>query len=158
MRSTGACQSATREFFFYARGYDEAFVHWGSEDTDMRDRALGYGLELRWISDQTEMFHQWHPTSRYSRLLQNRKNALRYFGRVTGNTDAVDRRMLSIDVWSNDVRRLDIASAGPSASCPSGCQSPPRQEISGSRRPRNSARRLDRSRQRTGRRRDPCCR
>ena len=76
---TGACQSATREFFFHARGYDEAFVHWGSEDTDMRDRATAYGLELRWISEQTEMFHQWHPTSRYSRLLQNRKNALRYW-------------------------------------------------------------------------------
>ncbi|NVB36245.1 glycosyltransferase family 2 protein [Pseudenhygromyxa sp. WMMC2535] len=76
---TGACQSATREFFFHARGYDEAFVHWGSEDTDMRDRALAYGLELEWISDRTEMFHQWHPTSRYSRLIQNRKNAIRYF-------------------------------------------------------------------------------
>ncbi len=76
---TGACQSATREFFFHARGYDESFVHWGSEDTDMRDRALAYGLEMVWVSDETEMFHQWHPTSRYSRLLQNRKNAIRYF-------------------------------------------------------------------------------
>lgn len=76
---TGACQSATREFFFHSRGYDETFVHWGSEDTDMRDRALRHGLEMVWISDQTEMFHQWHPTSRYSRLLQNRKNAIRYW-------------------------------------------------------------------------------
>nr|WP_255216812.1 galactosyltransferase-related protein [Pseudenhygromyxa sp. WMMC2535] len=80
---TGACQSATREFFFHARGYDEAFVHWGSEDTDMRDRALAYGLELEWISDRTEMFHQWHPTSRYSRLIQNRKNASVTFSRGT---------------------------------------------------------------------------
>ncbi len=76
---TGACQSASREFFFHARGYDERYVHWGSEDSDMRDRALKYGLELVWISDKTEMLHQWHPTSRYSRLLQNRKNALRYW-------------------------------------------------------------------------------
>lgn len=76
---TGACQSATRAFFFHARGYDERYVHWGSEDSDMRDRALAYGLEMVWISDRTEMLHQWHPTSRYSRLVQNRKNALRYW-------------------------------------------------------------------------------
>ena len=44
----------------------------------MRDRALKYGLSQEWISEQTQMLHQWHPTSRYSRLLQNRKNALRY--------------------------------------------------------------------------------
>ncbi len=76
---TGACQSASREFFFHARGYDERYVHWGSEDSDMRDRALAHGLELVWITDQTEMLHQWHPTSRYSRLITNRKNALRYW-------------------------------------------------------------------------------
>lgn len=76
---TGACQSASREFFFHARGYDESYVHWGSEDSDMRDRALKYGLSQEWISEQTQMLHQWHPTSRYSRLLQNRKNALRYW-------------------------------------------------------------------------------
>ncbi|EDM80175.1 putative glycosyltransferase [Plesiocystis pacifica SIR-1] len=87
---TGACQSATREFFFHSRGYDENFVHWGSEDTDMRDRALRYGLEAVWISEQTEMFHQWHPTSRYSRLLQNRKNAIRYWftrGQIVKNLE-----------------------------------------------------------------------
>jgi glycosyltransferase involved in cell wall biosynthesis len=76
---TGACQSASREFFFYSRGYDERYVHWGSEDSDMRDRALAHGLSMQWISEQTEMLHQWHSTSRYSRLLQNRKNALRYW-------------------------------------------------------------------------------
>jgi hypothetical protein len=76
---TGACQSANREFFFAARGYDESFVHWGSEDTDMRDRALASGLEMVSVSDQTAMLHQWHPTSRYSRLLQNRKNAIHLF-------------------------------------------------------------------------------
>ena len=76
---TGACQSASRAFFFHARGYDEQFVFWGSEDTDMRDRARAYGLEMVWISDRTAMLHQWHPTSRYSKLLQTRKNALRYW-------------------------------------------------------------------------------
>lgn len=76
---TGACQSASRAFFFHARGYDERYVHWGSEDSDMRDRALAYGLEMVWITDRTEMLHQWHPTSRYTRLIQNRKNALRYW-------------------------------------------------------------------------------
>lgn len=85
---TGACQSATRAFFNFARGYDERFVHWGSEDTDMRDRALKYGLQLTWISDKTSMCHQWHPSSRHKRLIQNRKNALIHFfsrGQVVKN-------------------------------------------------------------------------
>ena len=76
---TGACQSAKREFFFHARGYDEKFVHWGSEDTDMRDRAIEAGHEMVYISDETAMLHQWHPTSRFSRLIQNRKNAIRWY-------------------------------------------------------------------------------
>ena len=85
---TGACQSASREFFFRVRGYDERYVHWGSEDSDLRDRACAFGLEPVWISHRTSMLHQWHPTRRYTRLLQNRKNALRHFltrGRIVRN-------------------------------------------------------------------------
>jgi glycosyltransferase involved in cell wall biosynthesis len=92
---TGACQSAEREFFFTARGYDEKFIHWGSEDTDMRDRAIASGLEMVYISDHTAMLHQWHPTSRFSRLIQNRKNAIRwYFTRkqVVKNLDGWGRQ------------------------------------------------------------------
>lgn len=76
---TGACQSASKDFFFHVRGYDERYVHWGNEDSDMRDRAIAHGLELVWISEQTSMLHQWHKSSRFTRLVQNRKNSIRYF-------------------------------------------------------------------------------
>ena len=36
---TGACQIARRDFFVRARGYDEKFTFWGSEDRDMLARA-----------------------------------------------------------------------------------------------------------------------
>jgi molybdopterin/thiamine biosynthesis adenylyltransferase len=37
---------------------------------------------------------------------------------LTGNLDALDRRMLSIDLWSNEFRQLDVTGAGEDASCP----------------------------------------
>jgi len=57
---TGACQSALRSFFEWVRGYDEKYLFWGKEDTDMLVRAMHYGLDLIWIDGQTGMLHQWH--------------------------------------------------------------------------------------------------
>lgn len=57
---TGACQAASREFYFRVRGYDEKYLHWGAEDIDMTRRARRAGLEIVWISDRTAMLHQWH--------------------------------------------------------------------------------------------------
>jgi glycosyltransferase involved in cell wall biosynthesis len=57
---TGACQSAARSFFERVRGYDEKYLFWGKEDTDMLVRAMHYGLDLIWIDSQTRMLHQWH--------------------------------------------------------------------------------------------------
>ena len=48
---TGACQAATRAFFFAVRGYDEAFEYWGAEDNDMVDRATRYGLQPTWLGE-----------------------------------------------------------------------------------------------------------
>lgn len=75
---TGACQAAALQFFQHARGYDEAFVYWGAEDDDMRLRALRHGLEPRWVSPQTAMFHQWHPTMKADRPLTRLYNKWRY--------------------------------------------------------------------------------
>ena len=36
---------------------------------------------------------------------------------LTGNLDAVDRRLLSIDAWSGRIRRLDISGARPASRC-----------------------------------------
>ncbi len=37
---------------------------------------------------------------------------------LTGNVDAIDRRMLSIDIWRNELRSMDVSAAGPSEQCP----------------------------------------
>jgi len=37
---------------------------------------------------------------------------------LTGNIDAVDRSLLSIDAWSNRLRRVDVAGARDAAGCP----------------------------------------
>lgn len=77
-RGTGACQAAAREFFFFARGYDEHFEFWGYEDLDMTSRATHYGLDVEWISDRTFMLHQWHPTMKLDRNLRRKINRWRY--------------------------------------------------------------------------------
>ena len=93
---TGACQSATRTFFEAVQGYDEAYIYWGAEDNDMITRALGYGLELRWVHQHAIMMHQWHPTSKRPRLLSKerfwiRRNKIRY--QLTG------KQVIKNDAW-----------------------------------------------------------
>lgn len=75
---TGACQCAPRTFFEYARGYDEGYVFWGSEDKDMVARAQKHGLELVWLDAHTAMAHQWHATLRDDRRWLVLRNRLRY--------------------------------------------------------------------------------
>ncbi len=78
-QGTGACQCAHRDFFMYARGYDEAFEHWGAEDDDMRSRALRYGLTPEWISPAATMLHQWHPTTKDAHPWRRRMNKWRLY-------------------------------------------------------------------------------
>ena len=87
---TGACQAATRAFFERVRGYDEAFEYWGAEDDDMRHRALHAGLRMHWISDQTTMWHQWHPTMKHDRSWLRFLNKWRY--RLTRRVVVKNRR------------------------------------------------------------------
>ena len=75
---TGACQAATRAFFFAVRGYDEAFEYWGAEDNDMVDRATRYGLQPTWLGEQPAMFHQWHATMKNDRPFKRKLNHWRY--------------------------------------------------------------------------------
>lgn len=75
---TGACQAATRAFFFAVRGYDEAFEYWGAEDNDMVDRATRYGLQPTWLGEAPAMLHQWHATMKNDRPLKRKLNHWRY--------------------------------------------------------------------------------
>ncbi len=76
---TGACQAAATAWFKKVGGYDEKYVHWGFEDTDMFYRAKKDGLVPCWIHDRTSMLHQYHPTMRHDRLVLKWKNKLRYY-------------------------------------------------------------------------------
>ncbi len=75
---TGACQVATRDFFYAVRGYDEAFKYWGAEDNDMVSRASRYGLQRVWLGDETAMLHQWHETMKNDRPVRRKLNSWRY--------------------------------------------------------------------------------
>ncbi len=75
---TGACQMATRAFFERVRGFDEAYTHWGLEDTDMTYRAKQAGLVHAWVDSETTMLHQWHPSQRTRWPLRKTLNDLRF--------------------------------------------------------------------------------
>lgn len=77
-KGTGACQSARRSFFHRVRGYDERYTFWGAEDVDMTARAQRAGLDIVWVSDRTQMLHQWHPKELSRRPWNFRLNRWRY--------------------------------------------------------------------------------
>jgi glycosyltransferase involved in cell wall biosynthesis len=75
---TGACQSARRSFFERVRGYDEKYLFWGKEDTDMLVRANHCGLALTWIEGETKMLHQWHSKTKRNAGIYWTMNRLRF--------------------------------------------------------------------------------
>lgn len=82
---TGACQATLTEWFRKVGGYDEKYIFWGFEDSDMFFRARKDGLSPCWIHEQTSMLHQYHPTTRHDRPFLKWKNKIRYYltrGRV----------------------------------------------------------------------------
>jgi glycosyltransferase involved in cell wall biosynthesis len=73
----GGCQCATTEWFHSVRGYDEGYTYWGAEDADLVGRAQRDGRIIQWVTDQTAMVHQWHPTTKYDKPWLVRKNKWR---------------------------------------------------------------------------------
>jgi glycosyltransferase involved in cell wall biosynthesis len=87
---TGACQSASRSFFERVRGYDEKYLFWGKEDTDMLVRATHCGLTLTWIESTTKMLHQWHRKNKRNAGIYWTMNRLRFAftkNRIVKNDD-----------------------------------------------------------------------
>jgi len=76
---TGACQATDNSWFQKVRGYDEKYMLWGFEDTDMKHRAQRDGLELHWIHEKTSMLHQWHQNIRNTKLFLKYANKARYY-------------------------------------------------------------------------------
>ena len=54
-----------RRLFEAINGYDEGFVHWGLEDTDLRDRAMRVRPKprVKVLYTVNDMFHLWHPAN-----------------------------------------------------------------------------------------------
>ncbi len=54
--------NATLTFFYSViNGYDENYIVWGNEDSDIIKRFELIGLDIKNISDKTSFLHQWHP-------------------------------------------------------------------------------------------------
>lgn len=58
--AVGPCLSASREWYFKVRGFDERMRLWGFMDLDIQRRAQRDGLPEVWINSQTVLLHQWH--------------------------------------------------------------------------------------------------
>jgi glycosyltransferase involved in cell wall biosynthesis len=72
----GGCQCADTRWFHHVRGYDERYTYWGAEDKDVVLRAQRDGRIVKWITEQTAMVHQWHPTTKYDKPWLVKKNRM----------------------------------------------------------------------------------
>jgi hypothetical protein len=73
----GACQCAETHWFHSVRGYDEGYTYWGAEDADLVGRAERDGRMIQWVTEETSMMHQWHPTTKHDKPWLVRKNKWR---------------------------------------------------------------------------------
>ena len=60
-RLTGNNFSLFRRDFERVNGFDENFVGWGLEDTDLQRRLQTIGIRFRSILHRSLSFHLWHP-------------------------------------------------------------------------------------------------
>jgi GT2 family glycosyltransferase len=64
--TAGGFQCTSRENWLKIKGFDEAFVGWGSEDYDLLNRAIQAGLNIKWLGEDRSnimLFHQHHDKS-----------------------------------------------------------------------------------------------
>jgi len=69
--ASGSCIAIERDWINKVHGYDEYYTYWGREDNDLVDRAMASGYEVVWITDKTDMWHQWHKPAINSTLDEN---------------------------------------------------------------------------------------
>lgn len=53
----------TKDLFNYLEGFDENFVNYGGEDSDLAYRASTYGIGFKWV-EEAVVYHQWHEQSK----------------------------------------------------------------------------------------------
>jgi len=69
--ASGSCIAIDRNWINKVHGYDEFYTLWGREDNDLVDRAVQDGYIVRWVTDKTKMYHQWHPPAISNTLKKN---------------------------------------------------------------------------------------
>ncbi len=60
-----------REDFVAVNGFNEDFVGWGREDSELVVRLYKYGLRRMDVSNSAVVFHLWHPESDRVSLVEN---------------------------------------------------------------------------------------
>lgn len=71
--ASGSCIAIERDWINKVHGYDEFYTYWGREDNDLVDRAISDGYKVVWITDKTQMYHQWHEPASQETLNENTK-------------------------------------------------------------------------------------
>ena len=56
------CGGILKEHLVKIRGFDEDYKYYGSEDGDLADRLLAFGLHFTW-RDDLRVYHQFHPSA-----------------------------------------------------------------------------------------------
>ena len=60
-----------RDDLYAVNGFDEAYVGWGREDSDLAVRLMRYGLRCKRHPFMAVCFHLWHPENDRGRLAAN---------------------------------------------------------------------------------------
>jgi predicted glycosyltransferase involved in capsule biosynthesis len=62
-----------RKDFLAVNGFNEDFVGWGREDSELAVRLLKYGLKRKDVPFSAIVFHLWHEESEKESLSENDK-------------------------------------------------------------------------------------
>jgi len=61
LRGEGCCQATTTAWFMKTRGYEETYIGFSGEDSDVNIRAIKTGLKRIFINNFTTLVHLPHP-------------------------------------------------------------------------------------------------
>lgn len=83
--TSGGCQCGHKSIWNKIRGYDERYMGWGSEDTDLTSRISKAGFQIRWLGESLEsimLFHQPHDKINPTQDMQDQYRNLTYLQNI----------------------------------------------------------------------------
>lgn len=78
----GCNYSLSREALFCINGFDESYVGYGREDTDVELRLKNLGLRIKSMKGLALQFHLWHPRREFTASNEDRLKELEHSGRI----------------------------------------------------------------------------